>query len=181
MPNNVEAEIAELKGRLAELRPGPKDQVAMIVFSGDLDKLIASMIIATGAAAGGMRVVLFFTFWGTAALRDPRKRPPRKDLVSAIFGRMLPRGHDGFHLSRMHFGGLGTAMIRSIMRRKQTPSVAQLFANAAALGVEIKICEMSMELMGLRREEMIDYPKLEVCGVATFLAEARESAIQLFV
>jgi peroxiredoxin family protein len=181
MPTNFEAEIAELKGRLDTLRPGPRNQLSMIVFSGDLDKLIAAMVIATGAAAGGMRTVLFFTFWGTAALRDPKKRAPGKDLLSTLFGWMLPRGYDGFCLSRMHLGGMGTAMIRSVMRRKKTPSVAQLFAHAALLGVEIKICEMSMELMGLRREEMIDYPHLEICGVATFLAEARESAIQLFV
>lgn len=181
MTTNLEAELRELRDRVAELRPGPKNQLSMIVFSGDLDKLIATMIIANGAAAAGMRAVLFFTFWGTAALRDPQKQARGKDLVSALFGWMLPKGRNAVGLSRLHLAGMGTAMMKSVMRRKKAPSLDQLFANAALLGVEIMICEMSMDLMGLQRAEMIDYPHLGYCGVATFLAEARESAVQLFI
>lgn len=181
MTTNHQAELRDLREQIAALRPGPKNQLSMIVFSGDLDKLIAALIIANGAAAGGMRAVLFFTFWGTAALRDPKKRAGGKDLVSALFGRMLPRGRNAVALSRLHLGGLGTAMIKGVMRKKQAPSLDQLFQNAALLGVEVKICEMSMDLMGFQRAEMIDYPRLEYCGVATFLAEARESSVQLFV
>jgi peroxiredoxin family protein len=179
--DELNRQLAELQQQVAGLRPGPKNQAAIIVFSGELDRLLAVMNIATGAAAMGMRVVLFFTFWGTAALRDPEARTPGKDLMSAMFGWMLPKGQVHTKLSRMDMGGLGTSMMKRLMKRKKTAGLDQLFDMAGKLGVEIRICEMSMGLMGFRREEMIAYPHLEYAGVATFLAEAKESAIQLFV
>lgn len=177
---DIEKELASIKAQLEE-RPGAKKKLSMIVFSGDLDKHIASMIIATGAAAMGMEVVLFYTFWGTAALRDPRKNARGKNLVEKMFGFMLPRGHEKTTLSKMHMGGMGTAMIKGIMKKKNVASLGEMFEIAAQLGVKIVICEMSMDLMGLKREEMIDYPNMEVGGVATFLAHASESSVQLFL
>jgi peroxiredoxin family protein len=153
----------------------------MIVFSGDLDKHIAAMIIATGAAAMGMKVVLFYTFWGTAALRDPGKKVGGKDLLSKMFGFMLPKGRNKTTLSKMHMAGMGTAMIKMLMKKKNVASLDQLYEIAGQMGVEINVCEMSMDLMGFKREEMIEYPNLSFCGVATFLANARESAVQLFL
>jgi len=161
--------------------PGTREKLSMIVFSGDLDRHLAAMIIATGAAAMGMQVVLFYTFWGTAALRDPKKRAGGKDLLSKMFGLMLPKGRNRLKLSQMNMAGAGTAMMRNLMRKKNVSGLDELYETAAVLGVEIKICEMSMDLMGFTREEMIDYPALEYCGVATFLAHARESAVQLFL
>ncbi|OHE67595.1 MAG: NADH dehydrogenase, partial [Treponema sp. GWA1_62_8] len=153
----------------------------MIVFSGDLDKQLAAMIIATGAAAMGMKAVLFYTFWGTAALRDPGKKVGGKDILSKMFGLMLPKGRNKIKLSQMHMAGMGTAMIRSLMKKKNVASLDQLYDIAGQLGVQINVCEMSMDLMGFKREEMIPYPNLNYCGVATFLADARESAVQLFL
>jgi peroxiredoxin family protein len=177
---DVEKEMAAIKAQLEE-RPGAKKKLSMIVFSGDLDKHIASMIIATGAAAMGMEVVMFYTFWGTAALRDPKKKAGGKNLIEKMFGLMLPRGRNRTKLSKMHMAGAGTAMIRAIMKKKNVASLDEMFEIAGQLGVNIVICEMSMDLMGFKREEMIDYPKLSVGGVATFLAEAGESSIQLFI
>jgi peroxiredoxin family protein len=180
MAVNFEKELADLKQQM-DIMPGKENKLSMIVFSGDLDKHLAAMIIATGAAAMGMKVVQFFTFWGTAALRDPKKKVKGKNLFGKMFGFMLPKGRNKIVLSKMNMGGMGTAMMKMLMKQKNVASLDQLFEVAGQLGVEIKICEMSMDLMGFKREEMIDYPHLEVCGVATFLANARESAVQLFI
>ncbi|MDD2534104.1 MAG: DsrE/DsrF/DrsH-like family protein [Eubacteriales bacterium] len=177
---DVEKELSALKARVDEL-PGAENKLSMVVFSGDLDKQIAAMIIATGAAAMGMKVVMFFTFWATAALRDPAKKVSGKNLMGKMFGFMLPKGRNNLKLSQMHMAGAGTAMIKSLMKKKNVASMDQLYEIAAMLGIEFKICEMSMDLMEMKREEMIEYPNMEYCGVATFLANAKESAVQLFI
>jgi peroxiredoxin family protein len=129
----------------------------------------------------GQKVVLFFTFWGTAALRDPNKKVGGKNLISRMFGMMLPKGRNRLKLSQMHMAGMGTAMLKGLMKKKNVASLDQLYEVAGQLGVEIKICEMTMDLMGFKREEMMNYPNLEVCGVATMLAHARESSMQFFI
>ncbi|MFH1143244.1 MAG: DsrE/DsrF/DrsH-like family protein [Candidatus Eisenbacteria bacterium] len=177
----LEAQLNELRGKVESLPPGPQPKLSLIIFSGELDKLLAAMILATGAVAMGMQAVLFFTFWGMAALRNPAARPRGKDFMATMFGWMLPKGRNRLKLSQMHMAGMGTAMLKELMRKKNAPSLDQLFEIAAQLGVQIKVCEMSMDLMGFKREEIIDYPQLDYCGVATFLAEARESQIQMFI
>jgi peroxiredoxin family protein len=177
---DVEKEILELKKKVDDLQ-GQENRLLMIVFSGELDKHIAAMIIATGAAAMGMKVTLLFTFWATAALRDPKKNVKGKNFLSKMFGIMLPKGRNKTVLSNMNMAGMGTAMIKNLMKKKNVASLDELFEAAAALGVEINICEMSMDLMGFKYEEMIDYPKMKVCGVATMLADAKESAVQFFI
>lgn len=177
---DIEQELLALRQKVDEM-PGQENKLSMIVFSGELDKHLAAMIIATGAAAMGMKVVMFYTFWGSAALRDAKKRAKGKNFMSKMFGMMLPKGRNKTVLSKMHMAGMGTAMLKGLMKKKNVASLDQLYEAAAALGVQIFICEMSMDLMGFKREEMIDYPEMEVCGVATFLANAKESAIQLFI
>ena len=177
---NIEKELAELKTKV-DSAPGMENKLSMVIFSGDLDKQLAAMIIATGAAAMGMKVVLFYTFWGSAALRDPAKKPGVKNFMGKMFGFMLPKGRNKLTLSQMNMAGMGTAMMKNLMKKKNVASLDQLFEVAAALGVQINICEMSMKLMGFKREEMIDYPNMQVCGVATFLADAADSKIQLFI
>ena len=177
---DVEKELLELKEKVDGL-PGQENKLSMVVFSGELDKHLAAMIIATGSAAMWMKVVMFFTFWGTAALQDPKKKVGGKDFMSKMFGMMLPKGRNKTKLSNMHMAGMGTAMLKDLMKKKNTASLDQLFEMAAMMNVEIKICEMSMDLMGFKKEEMIDYPNMETCGVATFMANARESAVQLFI
>jgi peroxiredoxin family protein len=180
MSVDVEKSIQELKEKMAGM-PGAENKLTMIVFSGDLDKQLAAMIIATGAAAMGMKVVLFFTFWGTAALRKPKGKAKGKTFMGKMFGMMLPKGRNKLALSQMHMAGMGTAMLKGLMKKKNVASLDQLYEVAGELAVKIYICEMSMDLMGFKREEMIDYPDLEVCGVATMLAHAKDSAIQFFI
>lgn len=180
MSVDVEKSIAELKEKMQGM-PGAENKLTMIVFSGDLDKQIAAMIIATGAAAMGMKVVLFYTFWGTAALRRPNAHVKGKDFMAKMFGRMLPKGRNKLTLSQMNMAGMGTAMIKGLMKKKNVASLDQLYEVAAQLAIKIYVCEMSMDLMGFKREEMIEYPDLEVCGVATMLGHAKESAIQFFI
>ena len=177
----LEKQLQELKERVAKLETGTKDQLSMVVFSGDLDKILAALIIATGAAAYDMKVKLFFTFWAISALRDPKKRGKGKNLMEKMFGMMLPRGAGKVKLSNMNMGGMGTAMIKGIMKKHKVASLEEMFKTAGELGVEINICEMSMNLMGFKKEEMIDYPGMNICGVATFLSDAQESKIQLFI
>jgi peroxiredoxin family protein len=178
----IENQIAELKQRLDSLTSRvPENKLSMIVFSGDLDKALASFIIATGAVAMGMDVVMFFTFWATPLLRDKNKKEGEKDTMGKMFGAMLPKGVSGARLSKMNMGGMGTAMMKSLMAKKNVASLEQMLELAGELGVRIFLCEMSMSLMGFKREEMVDYPNMDVCGVAKFLDEAIDSKIQLFI
>lgn len=179
---NIEKQLAELKSRIEVLdKKTTEPKVSMIVFSGDLDKVLASFVIATGSVAMGMEVVMFFTFWGTPVLRDKNKSVGGKDIMGKMFGTMLPKGTGAVKLSQMNMGGMGTAMMKSLMKKKNVASLEQMLEMAEELGVKIYVCEMSMDLMGFKREEMIDYNGLEFCGVAKFLEEANNSRIQLFI
>jgi peroxiredoxin family protein len=182
MGQDIEAQVKLLEEQLKQLQgKQPKDQISIIVFSGELDKMLAAMIIATGARAMDMEVKMFFTFWGTAMLRDKNKNPKGKDFMSKMFGFMIPKGSTKVKLSKLNMAGMGKAMLKSLMKKKRVASLEELIATAAELGVEINVCEMSMDLMGFKREEMIDYPHLNYCGVGTYLSDADESRIQLFI
>ena len=174
-------EVAELRRRIETLeRTASKDRLCLCVFSGELDRMLASLVIATGAAASGMEVCVFFTFWGTAALRDPRKKVTKK-LMGKMFGAMLPRGSRKLKLSRMHYLGMGRRLIRRLMRQQGVASLEELLDLAGQLGVKFLVCTMSMELMGFSRDEMIDYPHLDLCGVATFIELTAQAKTTLFV
>jgi len=159
----------------------PAEKLSMVVFSGDLDKVLAAFVIATGAVAMGMQAVMFFTFWGTPVLRDKNKSAGGKDIMAKMFATMLPKGTDAVKLSQMNMGGMGTAMMKSLMKKKNVASLEEFLRMAEELGVRIFVCEMSMDLMGFKREEMIDYKGIEFCGVAKFLEEAKNSKVQLFI
>jgi peroxiredoxin family protein len=178
---DVQTTLDELKSQMGELRDSSKNKLSMVVFSGDLDKLLAAFIIATGAVAMGMEVVMFFTFWATPSLRDRKKKSKGKDIFGKMFGFMLPKGAAKVQLSKMHMAGMGTGMMKHLMKKKNVSSLEDMIALAAELEVKIYICEMSMDLMGFRPEEMIDYPGREFVGVAKFLQEAGDSKIQLFI
>ena len=181
MSAELEKQILELQQKIGKMEKGTKDQLSMVVFSGDLDKILAAMIIATGAAAYDMKVKLFFTFWAISALRDPKKKVGGKTFMEKMFGMMLPKGSRKVKLSKMNMAGMGTSMIKGIMKKHKVASLEEMFKTAGELEIDINICEMSMNLMGFKREEMIDYPNMTVCGVATFLADASESKVQLFI
>lgn len=155
------------------------DDKTMVVFSGDLDKAIASFIIANGAASMGRKVTLFFTFWGLNILRRPEPVSVKKNLISAMFGMMMPRGSTKLGLSRMNMGGMGAAMIRGLMKHHGVDSLETMIEQAKANGIRLVACNMSMDLMGISKEELID--GVELGGVATFLGAAEESDMSLFI
>lgn len=151
----------------------------IIVFSGDYDRAMAALIIANGAAAMGDEVTMFYTFWGLNLLRKPEKVRIRKSPVEAMFGFMMPRGAARPGLSKMNMGGMGARMMKWIMRKKNVQSLPELIESARALGVKFIACTMSMDVMGIKQEELID--GLEFAGVASYLGEASEAGTNLFI
>ncbi|MEF3280599.1 MAG: DsrE/DsrF/DrsH-like family protein [Elusimicrobiota bacterium] len=180
--NELEKKINELKSEIEALKANaPKDQLSMVVMSGDLDKLLAAFVIATGAAAMYERVVMFFTLWAIPFLKDPNKKVP-KDIISKAFEIMLPQNTKGLKLSRMNMMGLGPVMIKGLMKKYNVKTLGDLLKLAEEMGnVEIYICQMSMDLMGYKWEEMINYPNMKSAGVAKFVAEAGQSKATLFI
>jgi NADPH-dependent 2,4-dienoyl-CoA reductase/sulfur reductase-like enzyme/peroxiredoxin family protein/rhodanese-related sulfurtransferase/TusA-related sulfurtransferase len=152
----------------------------IIVFSGNLDKVIASFIIANGALSMGRKVTLFFTFWGLNALRKPSKvKGLRKNIIEKAFGWMMPRGSVKLPLSNMNMGGMGGKMIRGIMKHHNVPALEDMMALAIKGGVNIVACQMSMDLMGIRKEELID--GVQIGGVAAYLEASEHSDNNLFI
>lgn len=177
----LQKQVDELTNKVAYLENNRKDQLSMAIVSGDMDKILATMVISVAAAAMDTQVKLFFSFWSLSALRDPKKSPKGKDFISKMFGIMLPKGKDKLKLSNMNMAGMGPMMIKMLMKKQNVMSLGEMFRQAGELGVEITICEMSMGLMGFKKEEFIDYPHLSYAGAATFVADAGESSIQLFI
>lgn len=151
----------------------------IVVFSDDLDKALASFVIANGAAATGRKVTLFFTFWGLNVIKRRANQPVKKDFVAKIFGMMLPSGSRKLSLSKMNMGGIGARMMRGIMTRKKIDSLESLMEQARANGVEFIACQMSMDVMGINEAELLDGVK--VGGVATYLERAEEANVNLFI
>ncbi|MGI6752293.1 MAG: FAD-dependent oxidoreductase [Anaerovoracaceae bacterium] len=151
----------------------------IIMFSGDLDKVLAGFIIANGAAAMGRPVTMFFTFWGLTALRKSQKQPVKKSFMESMFGSMLPRGTSKLKLSKMNMGGMGTAMMKKIMKDKNVDSLETLIENGIKAGVKIVACTMSMDVMGIKEEELIE--GVELGGVGAYLGDAEESNVNLFI
>ncbi|MFA9381118.1 MAG: DsrE/DsrF/DrsH-like family protein [Acetanaerobacterium sp.] len=155
------------------------DNKNIIVFSGDLDKAIASFIIANAAASMGRKVSMFFTFWGLNVLRRPERIKTPKDFMSRMFGMMMPRGSKRLSLSRMNMGGMGAKMIRGVMKNKNIDSLEDLIKASLQNGVELIACSMSMDVMGIKPEELIEGVTLG--GAAAMLANAEESDMSLFI
>lgn len=155
----------------------------IIVFSGDFDKVMAAFIIANGAAAMDDEVVMFFTFWGLNAIRKPNAVPSSisatKSSLQKMFGAMMPRGPERLGLSKMNFLGAGPRMMKKVMRDENVMTVGELIDSAREQGVKFIACTMSMDVMGIRKEELID--DIEYAGVAAYLGEADESNVNLFI
>lgn len=177
----LQAQLSELQLKIEKLENSRKDQLSIAVVSGDLDKVLAAMVISIAAAAMDTQVKLFFSFWSLSALRDPKKTPKGKDIISKMFGFMLPNGTKKLKLSNMNMAGMGPMMISYLMKKQNVMTLETMLKEAGELGIEIVICEMSMGLMGFKKEEFIDYPHLSYAGAATFVADAGESSIQLFI
>ena len=168
-----------IDAHLAAVRESqPDNRVTMVVFSGELDKQLASLVIATGAAAMGMEVSIFYTFWGLSALKKGR-RIRGKSLKEKMFALMTPKAIGRMPVSQMNFGGAGRAMLKTMMREKNVASIEELFAMAREMGVRMIACTMSMDVMGIAKEELIEGVGLG--GVATFIGDASRSKATLFI
>ncbi|MHB9035301.1 MAG: FAD-dependent oxidoreductase [Armatimonadota bacterium] len=171
------------KGRAGLQTVGSSDDASkkktIVVFSSDFDKMVAAFIIANGAAAMGSEVTMFFTFWGLNALRKSKSVAVEKNLIEKMFGWMMPRGADKLKLSQMNMGGMGLAMIKDIMKKKNVASLPELIKSAQKAGVRLVACSMSMDLMGIKREELID--GVEEGGVAMYLDRAEAGNVNLFI
>lgn len=150
-----------------------------IMFSDDLDKALATFILANGAAAVGQKVSIFFTFWGLNVLKKVDKPAVQKDIWGKMFGMMLPKSSLGLKLSQMNMGGMGSKMLRFLMKRKGVDSLEMLRSQALAQGVEFIACQMSMDMMGIHKEELLD--EVSVGGVATYMERADQANVNLFI
>ena len=155
------------------------DSAAIVLFSNDMDKALAALILANGFAAAGMKVSIFFTFWGLSVLRKRPAPRVKKNFVSRMFGFMLPTGATKLALSKMEMMGMGSAMMKSVMKKQGVLSLPELIAAARENGVRFIACDMAMGVMGITREELIDID--EVAGVATFAELAKHSGATLFI
>jgi peroxiredoxin family protein len=157
----------------------PADKKTLLLFSDDLDKVLATFVIANGAAAMDSQVTIFFAFWGINVLRKDMATAHSEKLTDRLFGWMMPKGPGKLKLSKMHMLGVGTSMMKRVMKAKNVKMVPELIATARDAGVRFVACSMSMDVMGFSREELMD--GVELGGVATFLGAAEESNMTLFV
>ena len=186
---NVESENKVItayvqKGTQKQIKQGlevkeDKNGTTIVVFSQDLDKAIAAFIIANGAKSMGKDVSLFFTFWGLNILRKPKKVKVKKSFIEKMFGRMMPRGTQKLPISNMNMVGMGPKMIKGIMKKKNVDSLQTLMKTAMDMGVKVTACAMSMDIMGIKEEELID--GIEIAGVATYLGDTQEANHNLFI
>ncbi len=160
--------------------PDTTTKKTIILFSGELDKALAAFTIANGAAAMGDEVTIFCTFWGLNVLRKPQKvKTGGRTLLQTMFVKMMPRGSKKFGLSKMNFAGLGAPLMRLAMKQQNVMSLEEQIATAKELGVKLIACTMTMDMMGLRKEELFD--DVEYAGVASYLSMADEASINLFI
>ena len=150
-----------------------------ILFSEDLDKALATFILANGAAATGTKVSIFFTFWGLGAIKKAQKPPVKKDFLARLFAWMLPSYTRQLPLSKMNFLGIGPRLMRYLMRSKGVDSLETLRQQALDQGVEFIACQMSMDVLGIDRSELLD--EVTVGGVASYMERAERSRVNLFI
>jgi peroxiredoxin family protein len=177
--DQLEARLNALETAQKDLRNEmPDNRVSLVVFSGDLDKVLAGFVIATGAAAVGLDVSMFFTFWGLGALKKGR-RFKGKNVLEKAFALLTPGSSQSLGLSQRNFAGVGARLMRKMMRDKGIASLEELVQMARDLGVRFVACQMSMDVMGVKQNELLD--GVEVGGVATFLGDAARSKAALFI
>ena len=158
---------------------GNSKNKTLIMFSDDLDKALATFVLANGAAATGHKVSIFFTFWGLNVIKRERKPKVKKDIFGKMFSWMLPKSSQSLHLSKMSMLGIGDRLMRHIMRKKNISSLEDLRDQARANGVEFIACQMSMDMMGIDKNELID--GVSIGGVATYMQRAEDANVNLFI
>ena len=178
-PQALATRLTALESRLDQLEASqPDDKVAIVVFSGDLDKVLASFVIATGAAALGQEVSMFFTFWGLSVLKK-KSSLDGKNLFEKMMAMMSPASSKELPVSQMNYFGVGAKMLRKMMADKNVASLEEMMEMSQEMGVKMLACEMSRDVMGISEEELI--AGLEPAGVASFLGESLRSRTNLFI
>jgi len=155
------------------------DEMSLICFSDDMDRVLASLVIANGALASGKKVTVFFTFWGLNIIKKRKKPAVKKNLMGRLFGLMLPSHNGKLKLSKLNMGGMGTAMMKGIMKKQKIETLNGMLSTAIDNGVNMIACQMSMDVMGVKKEELLD--SVEIGGVANYLEAASMAGINLFI
>ena len=176
--SELSTRVAELEKRLASLEERSEDRVTIVVFSGDLDRVLAAFIIATGAAAMGQQASMFFTFWGLSVVKKETSFEG-KTVFQKMMAIMSPDSSQALPVSKMNYFGAGAKMLRTMMKQKNVSSLEDLIALAREMGVRMIACEMSRDVMGIQQSELM--PGLECSGVAAFLGDALSSRASLFI
>ena len=171
--------VIEKGGKRQTVAPQAAKGKTFIMFSDDLDKALATFVLANGAAATGEKVTIFFTFWGLNVIKKEYKPRVEKDFFGRMFGMMLPGSSRKLKLSKMNMCGIGAGMMRNLMKRKGVSSLEELRSQAIEAGVEFIACQMSMDVMGVKREELLDC--VTVGGVATYMERADKANVNLFI
>lgn len=175
---NLDTNYAELLERIKKLEQSlPEDKTTLLLLDNSFDKALAAFNIANSSAASGMDTTVFVTFWGVSAFR--KSASSKKNFIERMFGWMLPTGTKQLSLSRMNMGGMGTFIMKGLMKKHRAPLLDESLELAADLGVKIILCEMTMELMGIKRSEIISYPHLEYGGATTFVENCSSGKITL--
>ena len=170
----------EMDAKIAAVRERTVDDAAtIVVFSGDLDKVLAGFVIATGAAAAGLETSMFFTFWGLSVLKKKGAAGGPKNVLERMFGMMTPASSESLPTSKMNYFGVGAVMLRKMMKDKQIATLEELIGIARDMDVKMIACTMSMDAMGVSKEELVD--GLTYGGVATYMADAVRSRVTLFI
>jgi peroxiredoxin family protein len=170
----------EMDAKIAAVRERTVDDAAtIVVFSGDLDKVLAGFVIATGAAAAGLETCMFFTFWGLSALKKKGALGGSKNVLEKMLAMMTPASSESLPTSKMNYFGVGALMLRKMMKDKQIATLEELIGIARDMDVKMIACTMSMDAMGVSKEELVD--GLTYGGVATYMADAVRSRLTLFI
>ena len=156
-----------------------KKRTTIVLFSGDYDKAMAAYIIANGAAAYDHEVTIFHTFWGINALRKQEPVEVKKGFLEKMFAKMMPQGAEQLGLSKMQMAGMGPKMIKHVMEKHNALTLTQLIEMAQEQDIKIVTCKMTMDLLGLQKEELLD--GIEYAGVAAYLADAEDGNVNLFI
>lgn len=156
-----------------------KKRTTIVLFSGDYDKAMAAYIIANGAAAYDHEVTIFHTFWGINALRKQEPVTVKKGFLEKMFAKMMPRGAEKLGLSKMQMLGMGPKMIKHVMNKHKALTLTQLVEMAQEQDIKLVTCTMTMDLLGLQKEELLD--GIQYAGVAAYLADAEEGNVNLFI
>ena len=176
----VKALREEMDAKIAAVRERTVDDAAtIVVFSGDLDKVLAGFVIATGAAAAGLETSMFFTFWGLSVLKKKGASGGPKNVLEKMFGMMTPASSESLPTSKMNYFGVGAVMLRKMMKDKQIATLEELIGVARDMDVKMIACTMSMDAMGVAKEELVD--GLTYGGVATYMGDAVRSRVTLFI